>query len=123
MADPFHAFEHQGWQRAASRYAGSFGELTEQLAEPLLDAAQVRAGARVLDVATGPGYVAAAAARRGARVVAIDFSAAMLAEARARHPDVVFREGDAEALADGDATFDAVVMGFGLLHLARPEAA
>jgi len=78
---------------------------------------------RVLDVATGPGYVAAAAAQRGASVVAIDFAEAMLAEARRHHPGIDFRGGDAEALPFGDAVFDAVVMSFGLLHLARPDHA
>src|SRR5204863_7567523 len=52
-----------------------------------------------------------------------DFSSAMIAAAARRHHDIVFREGDAEALPfDGD-TFDAVVMNFGLLHLARPAKA
>jgi len=126
MADPadaFHHFEHQGWERAAAAYPGTFGELTAQLAAPLLDAAQISAGARVLDVATGPGYVAGLAAGRGARVIGIDFSPAMIAEARVRHPDIDFREGDAEHLDLPDTSVDAAVMAFGLLHLARPEAA
>ena len=78
---------------------------------------------RVLDVATGPGYVAGAAAQRGATVVAVDFSSSMVAEARRRHPKIPFYEGDAEALSFPDRAFDAVVMNFGLLHLARPDAA
>src|SRR5207253_4026774 len=53
----------------------------------------------------------------------LDFSPAMIAAARARNPALDFREGDTEALPFGDATFDAVVMNFGMLHLARPEAA
>lgn len=123
MTRLFHDFEQVGWQRAAAHYADMFGALTAQAAEALLDAAAVTAGTRVLDVATGPGYVAAAAARRGARVVGIDFATAMVADARSRYPELEFREGDAEALAEPDASFDAVVMSFGLLHLERPEAA
>jgi len=119
----FHDFEHRGWQKAAAYYAGSFGELTARAAEPLLDAARVGQGTRVLDVATGPGYVAAAAARRGAVVEAIDFAPEMVALARRLHPALAVREGDAEALADAAASHDAVVMSFGLLHLERPEAA
>src|SRR5262249_50331937 len=76
-----------------------------------------------LDVACGPGHIAAAAARRGARVTGVDFSAPMLAEARRHHPDLEFNEGDAEALPLGDATMDAVTIGFGMLHFARPERA
>src|SRR5262249_26435467 len=122
-ARTFHDFEHAGWQRAAEHYTGAFGAVTAQTAERLLDAAGVRAGMRVLDVATGPGLVAGAAAARSAGVTGVDFSSEMLARARAQHPDIEFREGDAEALAFDDASFDAVVMNFGMLHLARPDAA
>ena len=119
----FHQFEHAGWERAAAFYGDAFGALTAQTAEPLLDAAGVSAGTRVLDVASGPGFITGAAAARGADVVGLDFSSAMIAEARRRHPALTFREGDAEALPFDAASFGAVVMNFGLLHLARPDAA
>jgi len=122
-ADAFHALEHAGWQRAAGRYDDAFGSLTRQAIDPLLDAAQVRAGARVLDVASGPGYAAAAAAQRGAQVTALDFSGAMVEMARSQNPGIEFREGDAGALPFADGSFDAVVMNFGMLHLAQPERA
>jgi SAM-dependent methyltransferase len=77
----------------------------------------------VLDVACGPGYLAAAAARRGARVVGVDFAEAMLRAARRSVPAVAFELGDAEALPFGTGRFDAVLMNFGLLHLARPDQA
>jgi ubiquinone/menaquinone biosynthesis C-methylase UbiE len=47
----------------------------------------------------------------------------MVTEATRRHPAIAFHEGDAEALPFETETFDAVVMNFGLLHLARPETA
>src|ERR1041384_7032467 len=47
----------------------------------------------------------------------------MIDAARRRYPHVAFREGDAEQLAFDDESFDAVVMNFGMLHLARPERA
>jgi len=119
----FHAFEHAGWEAVHDRYDGSFAGLTSQSIEPLLDATGVREGSRVLDVATGPGYAAAAAAARGADVVGLDFSAAMLATARRQHPALDLREGDAENLPFADGTFDAVVMSVGLLHMPRPERA
>ncbi len=125
MIDPtaFHDFEHAGWERAAEYYADAFGCLTTQTIDALLDAVGARAGTRLLDVACGPGFVAAAAAARGASVVGLDFSPAMIAEARRRHPMLIFYDGDAEALPFDVASFDAVVMNFGLLHLARPDAA
>jgi SAM-dependent methyltransferase len=119
----FHDFERAGWERAAEFYGDAFGVVTTQATGALLDAAGVRQGARVLDVACGPGFVAEAAAGRGADVTGLDFSAAMIAEARRRHPGIVFRNGDAESLPFDAAAFDAVVMNFGLLHLARPDAA
>ncbi len=122
-AKAFHDFEHDGWERAAAHYGGAFGGLTAKAAGPLLDAAAVSAGTRVLDVASGPGYVAGEAAARGAGVIGVDFAAAMVIEARRRHPAIAFREGDAEALPFEDSSFDAVVMNFGMLHLARPDTA
>jgi len=118
----FRAFEWAGWQRAAEHYPNAFGPLTLQAAS-ILDAVQVTSRVRLLDVATGPGYLAAAAAEQGALVHGVDFSPAMVAEAERRHPALTFTEGDAEHLPFPDRTFDAVVMNFGLLHLAQPEMA
>lgn len=119
----FHDFEQAGWERAAERYGDAFGSLTAQTIRPLLKAAGVTTGMRVLDVASGPGIVAAAAAEVGATPTGIDFSPRMVALARQEYPELTFREGDAEALPFADATFDAVVINFGVLHLARPDAA
>ena len=119
----FRALEHAGWQGAARHYDDAFGSLTRQAVDPLLDSAEVRSGARTLDVASGPGYAAAAAAARGARVAALDFSSAMVELARSQNPEIEFREGDAEALPFPEGSFDALVMNFGMLHLAQPERA
>ena len=125
MIDPnaFREFEHRGWQSIPQQYHQAFGELTIQSIEPLLDAAGVEQGTKLLDVASGPGYVAAAGVRRGADVIGIDFSASMVAAAQRRNPNVEFREGDAELLPIEDGLFDAAVMNFGILHLARPDQA
>jgi SAM-dependent methyltransferase len=119
----FHDFEQHGWERAAEFYGDAFGGLTAQTASAVLDTARVARGTRLLDVASGPGFIARAAADRGAEVIGVDFAAAMVAEARRRHPAIDFREGDAEALTFEDDTFDAVAMNFGMLHLARPDTA
>ena len=119
----FRALEHAGWQGAARHYDDAFGSLTRQAVDPLLDSAEVRSGVRTLDVASGPGYAAAAAAARGAQVAALDFSSVMVELARSQNPEMEFREGDAEALPFPDGSFDAVVMNFGMLHLAQPERA
>jgi SAM-dependent methyltransferase len=119
----FRALEHAGWEGSVDGYDAAFRTLSAQTIDALLDAAGVGSGVRVLDEATGPGYVAAAAAQRGAHVTAGDFSAAMVTEARRRHPELDVREADAEALPFGDGSFDAVVMNFGVLHLAQPDLA
>ena len=116
-------FEHAGWQRAAAAYEDSFAPATAPFTKPLLDAAEITAGSRVLDVACGPGHVAAAAAARGAQAQGLDFSAAMVRVARAMHPGIAVTEGDAEALPYADSAFDAIVSNFGLHHVPRPEVA
>jgi ubiquinone/menaquinone biosynthesis C-methylase UbiE len=121
--DSFRQFEQSGWQNIPRQYHQAFGELTAQSIEPLLDAAGVKKGTKVIDIATGPGYVAAAAARRGATVIGVDFSTAMIEEAKRHYPDIEFREGNAEQLLFGNNLFDAAVMNFGVLHLDKPDQA
>ncbi len=77
---------------------------------------------RVVDVATGAGYAAAAAAERGAVVVGVDFSATQLALAQRQYPAIEFCEGDASALPFPDNSFDAVISNFGIPHLPDPDA-
>ena len=123
MTDAFREFEHAGWERVARAYADAWPGLTAQFGERLLDAVGVGEGMRVLDVAAGPGVVTRAAARRGARALGLDFSVAMVQVARGANPGIEFREGDAQALPFATATFDRVVMNFGVLHLSDPDRA
>lgn len=119
----FQAFELAGWDGCIAGYDRHFAPLTAQSVEATLDAAGVAPGMRVLDVCCGPGLLAAGAAARGARAVGLDFSRAVVALARARVPGAAFLEGDAQALPFEDASFDAVVCGFGIIHLPDPEKA
>jgi SAM-dependent methyltransferase len=121
--DAFNAFEAAGWDERAATYHRSFLPLTRLIIDPLLDAAAVGAGMRVLDVGSGPGYVAAAAAARNATAVGVDVAHAMVALARTLHPQVEFVHGDAEHLQFADDSFDAVVANFAIPHLGRPELA
>ncbi len=105
-------------QRAWS--AGDYAILGSRLvivSELLCEAVDLRANHRVLDVATGNGNTALAAARRGCDVVGIDFTPAMLARARERaraeHLEVSFQEGDAEELPFPAESFDVVLSTFG----------
>ena len=123
MSDAFKDFERAGWETVVDEYAVAFGALTVQAIGPLLDAVEAGPGVRLLDVASGPGYVVAAAAQRGAIATGVDFSAPMVAEAARRYSKMNFRRGDAEALPFADDSFDAVTMNFGLLHLGDPDKA
>jgi SAM-dependent methyltransferase len=77
----------------------------------------------VLDVACGPGYVSVAVKKVGANPTGIDFSRKMVEIARNMFPEIAFREGDAQNLPFGNASYDRVLMNFGLLHLSQPEKA
>lgn len=119
----FSEFERSGWNSTASVYDSHFGKHTAKYCSALLDATNISSGFKVLDMACGPGYVSAAATQREAIVLGIDFAPNMIAEAKAKHPSINFQTDNAEQLSLADNTFDAVVMGFGMLHLAQPEAA
>jgi ubiquinone/menaquinone biosynthesis C-methylase UbiE len=95
--------------------------------EPLLDAAAVGVGDRVLDVACGTGIVARLARKRvgpDGKVVGVDMSPPMLAVAREAGPEVEWREGNAMALplARGE-TFDVVTCQQGLQFFPDREVA
>ena len=119
----FKAFEAEGWTRKAKTYDRLTGRATARLVVPLLEAAGAGSGTRVLDVACGPGHIAAEAAAKGAVPVGLDLAEGMVALARARYVEIEFQQGDAERLPFADASFDAVVAGFVVNHLPRPERA
>src|SRR6187399_2872483 len=101
-------------QRQQATWAsGDFSVVAARIvyqAEQLCETADLQAGWRVLDVATGSGNAALAAARRGCQAVGIDYVPALLERGRMRaaaeHLGVEFVEGDAEQLPFPDATFD-----------------
>lgn len=93
--------------------------LVHPVAERLAENAELRPGWRVLDVATGSGNAAIAAARYGAEVVGLDYVPAMLERGRIRAAaeglPVSFVEGDAQALPFADGEFDAVISVYGAM--------
>ena len=97
------------------------------IAEELVEAADLRAGARVLDVAAGSGNATLAAARRGCEVVGVDYVPELLERGRLRADaeglEVEFVTGDAEALPFEDGSFDAVISVLGVMFTPNQEQA
>lgn len=99
---------------------------TTPVAAHLVNFAGVQSGSKVLDVGTGTGVVAITAARQGAHVTGLDLTPELLEQAKedaaiAGQTDIVFQEGDAEALPYADNSFDLVVSQFGHMFAPRPE--
>jgi SAM-dependent methyltransferase len=104
---------------ASGNYPAVVNDVVAPLGPILVDAAGIKAGDLVLDVAAGSGNAAIPAARSGARVIASDLTPELLetgqklaAEAGVQ---LTWETADAEALPYGDAEFDAVLSCLGVM--------
>ena len=109
-------------RQQATWASGDYSEIATLIvpvAERLCDAADLRAGSPVIDVAAGTGNAAIAAARLGCHVTAVDYVPALLERGRERaaaeRVNVDFVEGDAESLPAADESFAATVSVFGTM--------
>jgi SAM-dependent methyltransferase len=107
-------------RQQATWASGDFAEIATLIvpvAERLVDAADLRAGWAVLDVACGSGNAAIAAARLGCAVTGVDYVPALLERGRERasaeRVEVDLHDGDAEEIPFADASFDATLSVYG----------
>lgn len=109
--------------RAYDEVSRGIADAIEHCVERLAPAA----GERILDVATGTGWTARRVAEFGATVTGMDFAHDVVEAAKeisaSRNHDIRFEQGDAEAMAYGDAAFDAAISTFGVMFVQRPEDA
>ncbi|MDX6742011.1 class I SAM-dependent methyltransferase [Actinocorallia sp. A-T 12471] len=110
------AAQRTGWETGDYTRVGNTLQI---IAELLVEAADVQAGERVLDVACGQGNAAIAAALRFADATGLDYAAPLLARGRvkatASNAPVTFVEGDAEELPFPAESFDAVLSTVGVM--------
>jgi ubiquinone/menaquinone biosynthesis C-methylase UbiE len=114
------------YDAVAADYAAAFtGELAGKPADrELLDefAAALGPGAEVWDVGCGAaGHVTRYLADRGLQTVGVDLSAASVAEASRRQPDLRFEVADMRALPAADAALAGVVALYSVIHLPREQ--
>lgn len=116
--------QHAAWSTGDYAVVGTTLQI---VGESLCEALDLRAGARVLDVAAGNGNATLAAARRWCEVTSTDYVASLLDAGRRRAEAeghaVAFREADAENLPFADASFDAVMSTFGVMFTPNQEQA
>lgn len=124
VLDPDERDLHHGYEEWSPTYDGPnpMIETEERVAHPILREFG-RPGVAALDAACGTGRQTAFLHELGCETVGLDRSAAMLAVARAKLPDVRFELGDVEHLSFDDDEFDLAVVSLALCHLADPAPA
>ena len=116
------------YDAGAGAYDRLTGRWSRMYVDRVLDEAGVGRGNQVLDVATGTGDAAIAAADRvgtQGRVLAVDISGPMLHEAMAKAGArrIEFAQADAQRLPCAASSFDAIVCLFGLMFVPDQIAA
>jgi ubiquinone/menaquinone biosynthesis C-methylase UbiE len=122
------------WTHAAdawSTWHPKFSEMSRDVTQLICEAAQLRPGLSVLDLAGGtgePGLTAATLVAPDGIVTCTDFVPGMVATAEANAKkagltNMKFQQVDAEDIPFGDATFDRVISRFGVMFMPQTQRA
>jgi 2-polyprenyl-3-methyl-5-hydroxy-6-metoxy-1,4-benzoquinol methylase len=125
MCSTHNEIVRESFTTQATAFAANPWVSDEQRIARLVSAARLTGTERVLDIATGPGYIAEAFAKNSREVVGMDLTEAMLDIARARTTEngvknISFRTGDAQNLPFDAGEFDIVVCRLALHHVQQP---
>jgi 2-polyprenyl-3-methyl-5-hydroxy-6-metoxy-1,4-benzoquinol methylase len=125
MSSAHNEVVRESFTTQATAFAANPWVSDERRIDRLVSAARLTGAERVLDIATGPGYIAEAFAKNSREVLGMDLTEAMLAIARARTEEhgvknISFRAGDAQKLPFDEGEFDVVVCRLALHHVQQP---
>lgn len=115
----------ESFTKQAAAFAATSWISDEERIARLVSAAALAGSERVLDIATGPGYIAEAFAQKAGEVVGVDLTEAMLSIARERTSsrglkNISFQLADANQLPFSEGEFDVIVTRFSLHHFQKP---
>ncbi len=113
----------RSYDEVAEAYERVHAPRLVEVARDLVAFAEITDGMNVLDVGTGTGVAAQAAAEAGARALGIDPSVGMLEVGRRERPSIDFVAAEAIDLPFRDGAFESVTGNFVLSHFRRPETA
>jgi SAM-dependent methyltransferase len=124
QSEAWNGYEGEHWADHADRYDA----VNSGINEPLLAAAKIGPGDRILDIGCGNGQLTRAAARRAASATGVDLSGPMLARARLLAEaegvrNVSFEQGDAQVFGFAPGSYEVAISRFGIMFFADPVAA
>ncbi|MGZ8646886.1 MAG: class I SAM-dependent methyltransferase [Actinomycetota bacterium] len=113
----------RSYDEVAEAYERVHAPRLSDVARDLVAFAEIGERTNVLDVGTGTGVAAQAAAEAGARAIGIDPSVGMLRVGRRERPSIAFVAAEAIDLPFRDGEFETVTGNFVLSHFRRYETA